>query len=216
MTAEQARRAARARMGDLSRIRADCEELAQARERHMKRSEWLTDVRQDLRYGWRSLMAAPGFTLVAVISLALGIGATTAIFGLLYAVLFERLPLPQPEQLVEVVHMIEQSGTSFGTAFSSNDYEELSRTPGISLAASTSSSATIGVEDSREYLSVDMVSGGYFTTLGVRPMLGRLLSAADDQSRSPVVVISAAFWRRHFQADPAVIGRSLTINGRSE
>src|SRR5215467_956595 len=165
----------------------------------------------DVRFGLRSLAHAPVFAIVAVLSLALGIGATTAIFGLLNAVLLERLPTSHPEQLIGIQR--SPGVRKAGDRISFREYEPLSRTPGLpKLAASFTSSLTVVEDNVRDFVSVDQVTGGFFDLLGVHPILGRLIDAHDDAT--PVVVIGEDYWRNHFAADPGVLSRAIAFNGQ--
>ena len=173
---------------------------------------------RDVRYGVRSLRRAPGFTTVATITLALGIGATTAMFSVLDAVLLRPLPFAQPEQLVRV---FATYGSTPGTL------QSLSVADFLALrddARAFSSIASFRVpNDGFSYLAADrpervygsIVSADFFSTLGVQPAIGRAFRSGDDaQGAPPLVVLSDAFWRRRLGSDPAVIGKSLEIQGR--
>ena len=203
-----ARRLARSRFGDVASIRACCQELAAERTRAERWLEWRGDVLQDLRYGWRTLLRAPGFTITAVLSLALGIGANTAIFGLLHSVLLARLPVRDPEQLIA----LERGGPrGFGVSFSYAEYTDLAGA-GVALTASSSSGAMIGAGGLQSAEGIDLVDEKYLELIGVRRIMGRLLNEHDVRSAAPVIVISENFWRNFLNADPGVIGQPLTIN----
>jgi predicted permease len=169
-------------------------------------------VAQDLRYAVRMLRKSPVFTAVAIVSLALGIGANTAIFSLVNAVLLRTLPVSSPEQLVLLTSF--QRGGRVGN-FAYPDYQRLrDRTQVFSglLAASTVNLIDVGVGDETERAQVQIVSGNYFSVLGVRAGQGRMFTEDDD--RLPVGVISHGFCKRTFGDDSAV-GKRLTINGSS-
>ena len=172
----------------------------------------LRTVWQDARYGLRSLRRSPAFATVAVLSLGLGIGATTAIFGLLNTVLLERLPVAHPEQLIAVQW---SAGTRRNAdQLSYREYDALSRAPGLPrLAASSGSSVTVIVRNARDYAYADHVPGGFFELLGVRPLLGRVIDSHDDASGAPVVVISESYWRNHLEGDPGALGQTISLNG---
>ena len=203
MSADEARRAALERFGDVTTIRTRCRDLSEERERSMRRSELLTDIVQDLRYGWRSLRSTPAFALVAVLSLALGIGANTAIFGLLHATMFARLALPSPQELVTV----QPNG------FSHQSFQRLNASGAMRLTASTSFMATIAIGEARDWSSVDLVAGSYFPLLGARSALGRLIHPEDEERGETVIVVSDAFWRERLGADPGAIGSKVLVNG---
>ena len=166
----------------------------------------------DLRFGLRTLRKSPGFTAAAVLTLALGVGANTAIFSLVNAVLLQRLPVRDSSQLVHATY--ERGGV-----MSYPEYAEM-RIHGRgfeSLAAFGGIVVSLNRGEEAELASGLIVTGNYFDTLGVRAALGRLLTPADDVTPGahPVVVLGHDFWRSRFGADPGVVGRELRINGQS-
>jgi len=171
---------------------------------------------QDLRYCLRSLGKAPGFTAIAVLSIALGIGANTAVFSIVNAMLFKPLPVRHPEQLA-ALYITEQS-SPFPDAFSYPDYLDYrDRNEAFSDLVGhygvTLSMAGTGAQP--ELLWGELVTGNYFTGLGVRPALGRVFNDEDDRrpGAHPVAVLSYGFWQRRFGGDPAVVGKVLKLNG---
>jgi putative ABC transport system permease protein len=173
---------------------------------------------RDVRYGARSLRKAPGFTTIAILTLALGIGATTAMFSVLDAVLLRPLPFAQPDQLVRVFN-------TYGT--SPDNLQSVSVADFLALRDDGrvfSSIASFRLpSDGFSYVSGDraervygtVVSADFFATLGVRPALGRAFQSGDDADGAPpTVVLSNAFWRQRLGSDPTVIGKSLNIQGR--
>jgi len=173
----------------------------------------VTSIWQDIRYGWRSLRRSPAFTIVAVLSLALGIGANTAIFGLLNAVLLERLPLRHPEQLIALQRTSEQGSNIY---FAYAEYLALKRAPSLPrLEAFGNTGATIAARNEQDSFNIDLVTGGYFDLLGVKPMLGRLITTDDERANAMVVVITQEIWERFFAAAPTVLGQTLTVHGAS-
>jgi predicted permease len=180
---------------------------------------------QDLHYALRQLRRSPGFTAVAVLTLALGIGANTAIFTVVNALLLKMLPVRQPEQLVVVGDPGRVNGRSNGSPrtdiFSYPLYKELrdhnSVFTGLCAAGSDQQielSAGQG-ESSAEKVTGRMVSGNYFSVLGLKPAAGRLLSGSDDtaENANPVAVLSYGFWQRKFALSPSIIGRDIRLNG---
>jgi predicted permease len=171
---------------------------------------------RDLRYAARRLRKAPGFTLVALLSLALGVGANTATFSLVNAILLRRPPLAQPERLVEI-HL---TGDDFPfTPFSYPDYEDLERASKhvfAGIAASQLLPVPRDLGGRVESVLAEAVSGSYFPVLGLRPTLGRLLGAEDHVVRGghPVTVLAYDYWKSMFGGDPGVIGREIRIAGR--
>lgn len=180
---------------------------------------------QDLRYGIRMLLKRPGFTLVAVLSLALGIGANTAIFSLLDAVLLRTLPVREPQQLVLLGNGKEQ-GMTLGfpdqswDLFSYPFYRQVQQRSDVfsGVASLLSIPWTVhGFVNSSEdiqQMQVQLVSGSYFPVLGVNATLGRVLTEADDQTPGghPVAVISHAFWQKSLGGNPAAIGKTISID----
>jgi predicted permease len=178
---------------------------------------------QDLRYGARILLKSPGFTLIAVLTLALGIGANTAIFSLTDQILLRRLPVERPEELVVLRSPGPKGGrvTSDGdnaTSFSYPMYKDL-RDRGNNvfsgLLARYAIPLSVAGAGQTERADGELVSGDYFEVLGVRPALGRVFNQEDDRApgANPVVVLSHAYWTRRFAADPAILNKTLTVNG---
>src|SRR6266566_6977422 len=195
---------------------------------------------QDLRYGLRMLLKHKGFTLVAVLSLALGIGANTALFSVVDAVLLKTLPVPQPERLVlfewqagRPFRVNGMSGTSSvpgppdikGLSLFRYDVFEKMRQARAQASDSPLSDffafapireLTAVVDQQAEIIKGQAVSGGYYAGLKVQPSLGRVITDEDDQAgAAPVVVLSHQFWQERFGANPAVIGKPLKLNQQS-
>jgi putative ABC transport system permease protein len=178
---------------------------------------------QDLRYGARMLLKNPGFTVIAVLTLALGIGANTAIFSLTDQILLRRLPVERPEELV----VLRSPGPKGGHVWSDGDdaasfsypmYKDL-RDRGANvfsgLLARFAIPLSVAGAGQTERADGELVSGNYFEILGVRPALGRVFNQEDDRAPGAhqVVVLSHAYWTRRFGADPAILNKSLTVNG---
>ena len=186
---------------------------------------------QDLRYAARMLAKSPAFTLVAVLSLAIGIGANTAIFSIANTILLKTLPVRDPDQLRLVLWTGEpriprHSGSGYSTrlhgiqvnsSFSFPMYHLLTaNVPQFSsLMGFAHTQVTVVAAGESHYASAFYVTGNFFNGLGVNPLLGRMLSPEDDRPGAPAVaVISYRYWERHFGLDPGVVGRSVTLNGR--
>ena len=187
---------------------------------------------QDLRYGIRMILKHPGFAAIAVLSLALGIGANTAIFSLVDAVLLKSLPVKEPERLVqfkwlarsrfERFHYDGTSRTDEGTSVRTNTsflqqtFEEFrDRQSALAdlFAFAPLEQVNANMNGQAEVASGQVVSGRYFTGLGVQPLLGRMITDDDDRSAAPaVVVLSHRYWERRFGADPAAIGKQINLN----
>ena len=172
----------------------------------------MTTLLQDLRYGLRMLAKNPGFTAVAVLTLALGIGATTAIFTVVYAVLLRPLPYPEPDRLVYI------RGDTWGPFSSGREYlawKDRSQTLS-QIAAYIESQANLTGGDEAERVTTGVASASFFRLLGVQPVQGRVFLPEEDRlGAPPVAIISHAFWERRFGGDPAVIGRALTLDAKS-
>ncbi|HEX8140385.1 MAG TPA: ABC transporter permease [Pyrinomonadaceae bacterium] len=180
---------------------------------------------QDLRYGVRMLLKSPGFTLVAVFALALGIGANTAIFSVVNAVLLRPLPFAEPERLVRLWGTFSQQSVPRGEGqyydfnISPNDFADW-RTQNRSFEAiavfSSYGSVTLTGRDEPLRLRCPVVSTEYFSVLGVKPALGRFFLPEEEQvGKHRVVVLSYGAWQQKFGADPSVVGQTLTLNGSS-
>jgi predicted permease len=177
-----------------------------------------TELRRDVSYALRLFRQSPGFTAVAIASLALGIGANTAIFTLIDAVLLKWLPVSSPRELV----VLGRNPLSPQTAFSYPDYEFIrdhNRSYSGVIASggtrATAFSAGNGPGVRPQLAGVTLVSGNYFDVLGVRPALGRVLNVEDNRKEgaAPYVVLSYGFWRRAFGGDPRAIGKDVHLNG---
>ena len=173
---------------------------------------------QDVRYALRTMRRAPGFTTVVVLSLALGIGANTAIFSLVDALMLRRLPVADPGTLVELLSRYPDDRDKHGfNGFSTAVYEQFRDQNHVFSALSAMAPARF--EASREggeteTLDGAFVDGALFRSLGVRPAIGRLIGPGDDQAgRGAVAVVSWPYWRRVFGLDPAIVGASMTIDG---
>jgi putative ABC transport system permease protein len=167
---------------------------------------------QDLRYGLRTLAKSPGFTAVAVATLALGIGVNAAIFSVAHAVLLRRLPYPDPDRLVVIAEHQKISG-DMGVAWPDFlDLRERLRTMGP-LALYRANEMTVSGDRDPQLLRVGEVSAEFFTLLGARPALGRVFAAAEDRAGAPSsVVLSDELWRTRYGADPSVIGRIVRLD----
>ncbi len=172
---------------------------------------------KDIRYGIRGLLKHPGFTAIAVVTLALGIGANTAIFSLVNTALLRPLPIEHPEQVVEVYGTFHNGADyTIQSYLNYKDYRD--RNAVFSgLVAYRFVPVSLSHESHSERVWGYLVSGNYFAVLGVKPILGRWFLPEEDQTPGshPVVVLSFGCWQKRFAADQHVVGRSLTLNGRS-
>ena len=177
---------------------------------------------QDLRYALRQLTKSPAFTVTALLTLALGIGANTAIYSLLDQVILRSLPVQNPQQLV----MLQGTGSDRGRInaygghsddyFSYPMYRDLRDKNSVFSGAVATDQVQVGVQwhNQPELVQGELVSGNYFDVLGVKPALGRLLVQSDDeaQERNPVIVLSYGYWQRRFGSDPRVVNDSILVN----
>ncbi|HEX7049878.1 MAG TPA: ABC transporter permease [Longimicrobiales bacterium] len=175
---------------------------------------------QDVRYAGRMLLRRPGFALVAVLTIALGVGANTALFTAVNALVLRPLPVREPDRLVGVQALgaFGGGGESRPFALSFPHFEAL-RERGravAELAARADAQLSFGDEEYAEEVLAAFVSGDYFRVLGIRPALGRLLAPSDDRRGAATagVVLSDRLWRRRFGADPSIVGRTVRLNGR--
>ena len=214
MSEDEARRAALERFGDLKRARRECRALGHQREQRMRLLQYLSELRLDAAFSIRQMLAAPGFSVVAVLTLALGIGATTAIFSTVDAVVLRPLPVPDPDRLV-VVNEVWRDITQ--GAMSAGNFVDMAaeQTAFEAATATTVASLTMARDEGAERVIGVRASGGFFDVFGVKPALGRVFGAAEDEpGRDQVVVLSHRFWTRQFGADPSIVGRSITLDAR--
>ena len=201
---EEARRRARIEFGGIERVK---EEGREARGANL-----IESLLQDLRYGASNMTRTPGFTAITVLTLALGIGATTAIFSVVNPILFKSLPYPHADRIVMISEFAPERSLS-RVAF--HTYREVAeRTRSFeSLAVTKIWQPTLVTAKEPERFDGQFVSAGYFRALGVTPFLGRDFEPADDRFHGPkVVVLSDALWRRRFGGDAAIIGRQIKLD----
>jgi len=217
MPAVEAARAARVEMGSSNAVK-----------HHICSATWESRVEsfwRDLKHCVRGLSRSPGFTLIALLSLALGIGANTAIFTLIKQVLLESLPVRDPQRLVTFGQSTGGGilgGIDLGTAdmFTYDFARQLEANPGpfqgVAAYSSASPRVSVRLSDTARALQVpaNLVSGNFFSVLGAEPLLGRAIarSDADAPDRSAVAVISYHLWQQSFSSDPAILGKSISIN----
>jgi putative ABC transport system permease protein len=208
MSEEEARRAALLSFGGVERTKEDYRDLARFRR--------LEDFWQDLRYGARMLLKNPGFTAIAVIALALGIGANTAIFSVVNAVLLKPLPYYDPQRLVWVTEdKWGKEGEWEGEYAGSIDYIlwQAESKAFDHLVAFRSGNVFLTGRGEPERLDAVWATANLFPALGVAPQLGRAFTQEEDRpGGAPVAILSHAFWQRRFGGDPAIIGQSLTLD----
>src|SRR5262245_39628310 len=172
----------------------------------------------DLRLALRGLRRSPLFATVAILSLALGIGANTAIFTLLDQMLLRKLPVKNPDELVMLYQQGSHNGSNMGARMHSypiyEDYRARAE-PLAEVICRRLIAASVSIDNETERLQAEMVSGNFFTMLGVTPAIGRVLNSKDDDQvymGHPVVVLSYDYWTRRFARDPSVVGRKILVN----
>src|SRR6266567_2724251 len=213
MNEDEAQRRARREFGN---VRA-----AQERFYIKGRLVWLDRLLRDMRFGLRSLAKSPGFTVTAIVTLALGIGANTAVFSVMNAVLLRSLPVADPDRLVYLRTSNPPRGTGTidsNQTFSYPVYDELRRqsrglSPVMAYVPLSISKVAVRYGTDPEEAEGDMVSGTFFSGLGVNLPRGRGFTQQDEANHAPIAVISYAYWTRRFARDQDVLGKTLYVNG---
>lgn len=183
---------------------------------------WLDDFVKDSRHAWRLLRKSPALASIIILTLALGIGANTAIFSVMNAVVLRSLPIRDPHRVVFLRTTDQPRHTSntgdWGSSFSIGVYEQLRTDRSVLSDAMAYVPLAVGKAAVRyghdaEEASADMVSGNFFTGLGVQPLCGRVLTEEDEAQHTPVVVLSYAYWSRRFGQSCSVVGKPLYVKG---
>jgi len=206
MDRTEAGRRAFLEFGNVAQIEEACRDV---------RGRWLEDLATDLCYAYRTLRRSPGFSAVAVLSLALGIGANAAIFTVINAVMLRTLPVKEPDRLVQIARLLDgRPGLVSYPLF--EHFRDNVKSISSAFAQGTSDQAIV-IDGEDEFVTADLVSGGYFIVLGIEPAAGRLLGPGDDvlSPSSPAAVISDRYWQRRFGRSPSAIGKSFTIRDRT-
>jgi predicted permease len=207
MTREEARRQAMLQFGAVEGVKEDC--------REQRRGFWLETLWADVRYGLRMLRKDPGFTVVAILTLALGIGANTAIFSVVNGVLLNPLPFPRAEELVTLSESKPNFATGSISYLNFRDWQRNNHTFS-SMAISRPISFSLTGSGEAEQLRAELLSSDYFSLLGVKPSIGRMLAPGEDEvGAAPVALISAGLWKRKFGSSPEVLGRTIILDGGS-
>jgi predicted permease len=210
MTPEEARHKARREFGGIEQTKEIC--------RDTRRVSLLETLSQDVRFGLRMLRKSPGFTAVAVLTLALGIGATTAVFSLVSAILLKPLPFPNPDQIV-LPELVSPPGVNLGSDYfpwSQTQFRFLAQDshPFEAVAAFQNDSFNLTGTDVPSFLDGFRVSAEFFPALGISPALGRGFIAEEDRpGHEYEVVLSDRMWREHFGANRAILGKAVRLNG---
>ena len=198
MNEEEARRAALRSFGGVEQVKESYRDLSRFR--------WIEEFWQDTQYGARMLRTQPGFTIVAALTLSLGIGANTAIFSVVNALVFNPLPYPDPQRLVWVTNVFRGDEIIGGGEYFT--YQDESKTVDH-LAAYIAGSSILRGQGEPERVNFVVATASVFPTLGVAPLLGRTFTPEEDQpGAAPVAVLSYDYWRRRFGGDPSIVGQS--------
>lgn len=209
MNPQEARRAALVEMGGVEQTKEAC--------RDERRVDWIQDLAQDLHYGVRILRKSPGFAAIAVLTLAVGIGANTTIFSIVEAVLLRSFPYPDPQQLV-LVFDVPQKQPDALASISYRDFTELREHNHVfsDLAGNAFHDLTVTGAGEPFIVNIGAVTPEIFSVLGAQPLAGRVLLPEDGRKgAAPVAVLCESLWRSRFGSDPRVVGQSITLDMRS-
>jgi predicted permease len=209
MTPEEARYAARRKFGNVTRVKEETREVWSV--------VWLEHLWQDIRYAFRTLRKSPGFAAIAILTLALGIGANTSLFSVVNGVLLNPLPYPHPDQVVTLAGWFPGYGVGFGEGAISYpdflDWVRLNHTFSSLAAYREESFHWTGQGDAEQITAVE-VSANFFSLLGVNPILGRDFASAEDQvGGPPAVILSGGFWKTKFGSSRDILGKVLNLDG---
>ena len=204
---QEAERRARMEFGGVESLREDCREAYGF--------QWFDELRQDLRYSVRQILRAPGFSAAVIVSIALGIGANTAIFSLMDAALFRALPIADPTSLYYLAHRSATDSSTSSNYPLFDRYKSADMFSGVT--AYSTETFTVSTADGRERVTGQFVSGNYHDVLGVPIVVGRGFSNEPDRpsGQTPIAVISYDYWERRLARRSDVVGRTLAIGGRT-
>jgi putative ABC transport system permease protein len=215
MAPQSARDLVLSRIGDLGQLKRTCVDLGRKRDREMRLTQRLEDLRNDVRFAIRQLRRAPGFTLVAALTLALGIGANSAIFALADATLLRPFPFPESDRLVMVWERFQTFDRSGVAPLNLDDWNARNRTF-QSMAGMISFPRNMAAADATiEQVSGAQVTRQFFDVLGVKPIVGRTFLPTDSTTPPNTVVLSEGLWRTRFGGDPTLIGKAIRLDSQS-
>ncbi len=216
MDPKAAREMAASRLGDVTRVKRTLVQIARKRDREMRLMRSIEEFRDDVKFALRQLKASPGFTLVATLTLALGIGANSAMFALADATLLRPLPYPASDRLVSVWETTAEGPRAPVSPLDLHDLSEQNRTfdsmaaVGLGAGGGPLLTAPDGTVESAERQTV---TAAFFDVLGVTPLAGRTFRSVDEGVRPTVVVLGEGVWRRRFGGDARIVGRDVRLNG---
>ncbi|HZD06533.1 MAG TPA: ABC transporter permease, partial [Longimicrobiales bacterium] len=215
-TPEDAERIAVREFGDVERATRALRSSAVRVERSARRAEWWSELRRDVRHGWRRLVSEPVFALVAILTLALGIGANTAIFSVVQAVLIRPLPYPDPDRLVSVWE-VTPGGDDHNVVSRGNFMDWRDRIEAFAGIGAYGAPFGVTYQDAEgqpSRIRASLLTPGVFRTLGVSAAVGRTFTPEEGvPGNGAVAVLSHGFWERGFGGDPAVVGRRIDLDG---
>jgi predicted permease len=199
--------------GNIQRVKTICRTLAEERERAMRRTHWWADWRHDLRFALRQLLVSPVLTAVLMVTVALGIGATVAIFSVLNAVLLRPLPWSDSDRIVVVYETWRQFRQGSASVGHFHDWTEQGE---VFEQTTALTRATYNLSDGEpERVSGARVTPGYFQVMQIQPVLGRYFTEADVERGGRMAVLGHGLWRRRFGEDPSLVGRMIRLNGEA-
>jgi predicted permease len=203
------------RIGDLGHLKRTCVDLGRKREREMRLTRFIEEFRDDVRLAIRQLIKAPGFTIVATITLALGIGVNSAIFALVDATLLRPLPFHEPERLVAVWERTDRAARGFSSPLNMQDWNQRTRSFELisGFVPGMGAMVTSGGDGTAETVSRQWVLAGIFDVLGVRPVAGRMFRPDDNDTQKNMVVLSEGYWRTRYGGDTSIVGRDVRFDG---
>ncbi|MFN2564478.1 MAG: ABC transporter permease, partial [Gemmatimonadaceae bacterium] len=219
LSRDQAEAEVRRRFGDVTRVANELEQLDERTVRERGRAERLSALGREVRHATRTLLRTPAFSVIALVTLALGIGATTAIFTVLDAVVLRPLPYPESDRLVSVTHPVSgagvEGGGKWGPSVAGYFYFRRENRTLSDLGVYQTGRVHVAGDREAERVRAAYVTSSLLTTLGARPAVGRLITPDDDRPGvAPVVVLGYEFWARRYGSDPRVVGRMIDVEGR--
>ncbi|HEY9464397.1 MAG TPA: ABC transporter permease [Vicinamibacterales bacterium] len=203
------------RIGDLGKLKRTCMDLGRKREREMRLTRFIEEFRDDVRLSIRQLVKAPGFTIVATITLALGIGVNSAIFALVDATLLRPLPFHEPDRLVAVWERTDQTTRGLASPLNVTDWNQRTRTFELisGFVPGMGAMVTSGNDGTAETVSRQWVLAGTFDVLAVKPIAGRMFRSDDNDKQKNMVVLSEGYWRTRYGGDASIVGRDVRFDG---
>jgi putative ABC transport system permease protein len=212
--AKIAREIVLSRIGDLGQLKRTCEDLGRKRDREMRLTQRLEELRDDVTVALRQLKAAPAFTAVAALTLALGIGANSAMFAVADATLLRPLPYPQADRLVMVSELRPDGSRGLANPLDFVDWTERARTFEAMAGAMSGQTSITGADGIAQPLPTQAVTAQFFDVLGVKPLVGRTFQPSDEKPAPNVVVLGEGLWRSHLGGDPAAVGGPIRLGGQ--